>query len=120
VRSAAALALGRLGDPRALPALGAALEHGVDGAMLALAQLGNARHVELILKFATKDLRASEPALRTLLTRPNLHISSKLAVVKAVQGLPEARPLLAQWRGAMAKGSDPRLLAALDAQGPKS
>lgn len=122
VRSAAALALGRLGDPRALPALAAALEHGVDGAMLALAQLGNARHVELILKFATKDVRASEASLRTLLTRPNLHISAKLEIVQTIRGLagPDAEAVIASWRGALGKGADPRLLAALGAREAKS
>jgi HEAT repeat protein len=121
VRSAAASVLGRLGDPRALPALASAMEHGVNGAMLALAQLGNARHAELILKFATRDLQASEPALRTLLTRPNLHISSKLAVVNTVRSLqqPEAQALIASWRSALGKGIDPQLLAALSAQGKK-
>jgi hypothetical protein len=122
VRTAAALALGRLGDARALPALATALEHGVDGSMLALAQLCNARHVELILKFATKDLRTSEPALRTLLARANLHISSKLAVVKAIQSLdaPEARALLSGWRESFGKGTDPLLLQALNPKGVKS
>jgi hypothetical protein len=122
VRSAAALALGRLGDPRALPALAVALERGVSGAMLALAQLGNARHVELILKYAVKDLPGSEPSLRALLMRPNLHVSSKVGVVKAIQGLasPEAQALITSWRTLLGKGTDPLLVAALQARGQKS
>jgi hypothetical protein len=117
VRSAAALALGQLSDPRALPALAAALEHGVSGALPALAQLGNARHVELILKYAVQNLQASEPSLRIVLTRPNLHISSKLTVLKTIQGLaqPEAQAMLASWRSQLGKGTDPQLLAALRA-----
>lgn len=121
VRSAAALALGQLSDPRALPALAAALEHGVSGAMPALAQLGNARHVELILKYAVQNLQTSEPSLRILLTRPNLHISSKLTVLKTIQGLaqPEAQAMIASWRAQLGKGTDPQLLAALRAPGQK-
>jgi hypothetical protein len=122
VRSAAARSLGDIGDARALPALTTAAEHGVAGALLALAQLGNAKHVPVILAQAKKDLKASEPALRHLLARPNLHLSIKLQVVRAIQELatPDAAAVLAEWRSAFGKGTAPELLAALKAQGASS
>jgi HEAT repeat protein len=121
VRSAAARSLGLVGDARALKALTAAVEHGVDGALLAVAQLGTAKHVALILKHAKADVKASEPALHTLLSRTNLHQTSKLQVVEAIRSLatPEAEAVLNQWRSSFGKGTDPRLLEALAVQGAK-
>lgn len=121
VRSAAARALGTFGDARALPALTAAVEHGVDGALTALAQLATAKQLPVILARAKLDLKASEPALKTLLSRSNLAIASKLNVVQTVRSFatPQADALLVQWRADFAKGTDPRLVAALGADGAK-
>jgi HEAT repeat protein len=122
VRSAAARARGLWGDARALPALITAVERGVDGALLALAQLGNGKHVNVILEHAKKNVKASEPALRTLLARTNLPVASKVLVVKAIRALAnaEAEEVLAGWRSSFGKGTSPELLAALAPKGGKS
>jgi HEAT repeat protein len=116
VRSAAARALGMVGDPRATSALNAALERGVDGALEGLAQLANNKQVDGILARAKSDLKGSEPALWLLLARTNLPVVSKLKVIQFVQAHDseqEAAQLLALWREKAKSQGDARLASAL-------
>lgn len=118
VRSAAARGLGAIGDPRALPALNAALARGVDGALEGLAGLATSKQVPAILERATSALKASEPALRILITRANLPLVTKLKVISFVQAHQpeaEAQEVLASWRDQLKQQGDLRLLAALTA-----
>jgi HEAT repeat protein len=116
VRSAAARALGLAGDPRAIPALTAALQRGVDGALEGLAQLATHKQVELILARAKTDLRGSEPALWLLLARENVAPVTKLKVIQFVaahDSEQEAEQVLALWRDKLKSAGDLRLMAAL-------
>jgi hypothetical protein len=115
VRSEAARALGNVGDPRALPALTAALERDVEGALVAIAQVGSSKHVELLLTRAKANLTASEPALWAWLTRSNLPAVSKIKVIQSLDAwnTEEAHNVLAHWQANLHRGEgDARLLTA--------
>jgi hypothetical protein len=90
--------------------------------LFALAQLGSAQHVKLIVAHAQSDLKASEPALRTVLKRPNLPVASKLHLVNTLKELqtPEAAALLESLRASLGKGTEPQLVAALADAGNKT
>jgi HEAT repeat protein len=116
VRSAAARGLGMIGDPRATPALNAALARGVDGALEGLAALATSKQVPAILERAKAGLSANEPALSILITRTNLPVVTKLKVINFVQAHDaesEAEHVLALWRDKLKLQGDLRLLAAL-------
>jgi HEAT repeat protein len=116
VRRAAALALGMAGDPRAIPALNAALLRNADGALEGLAQLVPSKQVDAILARAKLNLTASEPALWLLLARPNLPAVTKLKVISFVQAHDsegEAQQIVALWKTKLKESGDLRLLGAL-------
>jgi HEAT repeat protein len=116
VRSAAARGLGVIGDPRATPALNAALARGVDGALEGLAGLATSQQVPAILERAKTALAANEPALSVLITRENLPVVTKLKVIGFVQAHDaegEAQRVLLLWRDKLKQKGDLRLLAAL-------
>lgn len=116
VRSAAARALGQVGDPRAHKALTAAQARGVEGALEGLAHLATNQQVDAILGHARRDLRAAEPALWVLVSRPTLPPVTKLKVIAFVKGhesQQEAAQLLTLWQNKVKESGDLRLLSAL-------
>ncbi|HEX6243966.1 MAG TPA: HEAT repeat domain-containing protein, partial [Polyangiales bacterium] len=117
VRSAAARALGQLGDPRAMPALTSAVARGIDGALEGFAQLANARQLEAILERGKSDLKATEAALWVVLTRANVPPVTKVKVIELVRGhaaQDQAQQVLAAWREKLKAAGDLRLLATLN------
>jgi hypothetical protein len=116
VRNASVLALSRVGDARALPALFAASERGLSHALIAIGQMATPKDVKAIVQRAKdSDITRIKPALQTMLDRQDFPISGKLALVNALAGLgPEqARNHFVQWLDALKTEGDPRLRKAL-------
>jgi HEAT repeat protein len=112
VRRAAARALAEVGDARALPSLRLALERDVQGAAEALAKLGTARDVELVLgRVKDGDFSSVSEALGVALVRRDLPALTKRAIVKAASeaSSESAKVALHAWQGSVGKAGDKRL-----------
>ncbi len=100
VRSAAIQALARVGNARALPAVLAAADRGVAHAFETVGAIAGSRDLDTLLSRASGgDLTPIEPALRGMLERKNVSLSTKLQIVKRVEkvGSSNARMCLVQW-----------------------
>jgi hypothetical protein len=112
VRSAAVEALASAGNPRALPALFAAADHGVVGAWKAIGSLATPADLKRILERAAGgDVSVLRPALDALSARKDLPLDAKLRTVAELEKLasPSARACLAQWLAALQNDAPPRM-----------
>lgn len=116
VRAAAAQALGGVGTVRALPALWAAADRGVDHAFEAIGAIAGPKDVNALFERAKgTDIRAIEPALEAILERPNFPLPAKLAILQQIEqlGSPSARTYLVRRLDAWKERGQPRLRQAL-------
>jgi hypothetical protein len=116
VREAAVLALSRVGQPRALPALFTAAERGVPGAWQAIGRIASPADLKaLVARAPHGDPALIRPALDALLERTNLPLDGKLRAVQLVQGLGSAgaRACLVEWLAALPADAQPRMRTAL-------
>jgi HEAT repeat protein len=112
VRSAAARALGDVGDARALPSLRLAFERGVKGAGESLAKLGTSKDVDLVLARAKDgDFSGVSAALGVALVRRDLPALTKRSIVKAASeaSSESAKLALRSWQELVLKVGDKRL-----------
>ena len=112
VRVTAAATLAFVGVPRAVPALLAAHDNGVEGAIDAVGQLVGHAHVELLLERARgSGLDAVLPALEASLQRPRLPAHVKVRIIRAVSESSSASAShhLARWLESGVHGVQARL-----------
>lgn len=116
VRSAAVLALGDVGDQRALSALFSAADHGADKALESVGRIVRPQQLPLILARAQAgDVTPIAPALQVMMEREDYPLAGKLAVIDALAKLasPSARARLVQWLDTWKTTGHPRLRKAL-------
>lgn len=116
VREAAVLALAEIGNARALPPLFAAAERGTPHALTAIGKIATVRDVKAIVKRAHgSDVTRIRPALEIMLERKDFPLQGKLLIVRelASLGAAGARNHLVQWLDAWKADGDPRLRQAL-------
>lgn len=116
VREAAVLALAEIGNARALPPLFAAAERGMPHALTAIGKIATARDVKAIVRRAKDgDVTRIKPVLEVMLERKDFPVQGKLLLVRELAALGQAgaRNHLVQWLDAWKSDGDPRLKQAL-------
>ncbi|HEX7478114.1 MAG TPA: HEAT repeat domain-containing protein [Polyangiales bacterium] len=116
VRAAAALALMTVGNARALPALWAAADRGVEHALQTIGSLATPADLKSILARAREaDITPIKPVLQGMMGRKSFATSGKLAVIHALEklGSASARACLVEWLDAWKTEGDPALRKAL-------